>query len=106
MAAITPTALFTGLTIANDALVIPLTSLPGLTLTEANATTGDGRELLRIICETVVAKLDAMAAADRPTKMTYGKGVPSGQTTNTFRQSYNFNFDVGVVSTALTLVAE
>lgn len=106
MAVIRPTDIFTGLTVANDAITIPLSSLPGLTLTEANAANGDGRELLRIICETIVTKLDAMDAAARPTRMTYAKGVPSGVSANVFRQSYNFNFDVATIATAMSLVAE
>lgn len=106
MAVIRPTDIFTGLTLADDEITIPLTALTGLTSVEAHPTTGDGRELLRIICETIVTKLDAMDAAARPTRMTYAKGVPSGVSANVFRQSYNFNFDVAAVPTAMTLVAE
>jgi len=69
--------------------------LTQLTAAEADAATGDVREVIRSLCHMWQEKWDAKAAADLPTKMRLSKSIrydSSGVATET----YVLNFTVGV----------
>lgn len=88
---------------------IPLSALPGLTATEANATTGNGMEVLRQINEKASASVTALAPSARPTKATISKPNPSiasgaNVAPGTLRQAYNLTFDLE--PTGLELASE
>lgn len=106
MANITPAQLFPGLTVDGTDVVIPLADLAGLTAVEADPATGDGREVARVLVNSIVAKIQALATADRPTKMTVTKANPQGIGVDQIRQAYSLSFDVSVDASGAALVAE
>lgn len=111
MAAIVPTDLFAGYALdtsspGNEFICIPISNLTGLTLSEANATTGDGREVARILIEKITASIEALDAAAKPTKMTITRNNVVGVSSTTIRRSYNFAFDENVDATVTTLASE
>lgn len=98
MANITPTQVFPGFelvaangTVAAQSIVIPLSALAGLTAAEANATTGNGSEVLRNILEAATTNVNALATEAKPTQMTLAKGTPTKVGSND-RQPYTINF--------------
>lgn len=77
MAAILPTDLFPGYeyvaangTIDADSIVIPLANLPELTAAEANATTGDGAQLMRALDVAILNAINNLPENERPTNAT------------------------------------
>jgi hypothetical protein len=70
-------------------------TLTQLTNAEANATTGDVREVMRALCYKFSAVWDATAAADRPGQMTISKQI-SYDSDGTANENYVFTFNVGV----------
>lgn len=101
MAAIEPTDLFTGYSLLaasepapSQGIFIPLTSLAGLTQSEAEAVTGDGRKVAFELCRTVFNTINTLASADRPAKMTVSCSTPSGVDSTTVRQAYTMTFDL------------
>lgn len=106
MANITPAQLFAGFTADATSITIPLADLEGLTQVEADPATGDGREVSRIIVETIVSKLLSLPTADRPTRFSVSKANPQGIGLDQIRQSYTMAFDVAVQPTGATLVTE
>lgn len=106
MAAITPSQLFAGMTGDATTITIPLADLVGLTQAEADPATGDGREVARILIETIVSKVNALATANKPTKFTVSKANPQGIGVDQIRQAYTASFDVSVSSSGASLVAE
>ncbi len=106
MAAITPTDIFTGYASDGTNITIPLTAIPGLTSAEADASTGNGAEVLRLICETAYNQIEALPTADRPTQMTWSKPPTQGVAGATSRQTYNFGFNFTVDATAVNVSAE
>lgn len=106
MANITPAQLFPGLTVVGTDVIIPLADLAGLTSVEADPATGDGRELARILVNTIVAKVSALATADKPSKMAVSKSNPQGIGIDQIRQAYTMSFDVSVDGTSASLIAE
>ncbi|MCC3575579.1 MAG: hypothetical protein JGK30_28325 [Microcoleus sp. PH2017_40_RAT_O_B] len=108
---IAPNEIFAGYTFDTAAgeIRIPLTSLPGLSETEANATTGNGMEVIRQIVDRTHSVVNALAPTARPTKATVAKPNPSiasglNVAPGTLRQSYNLAFDLMPV--ALELASE
>jgi len=105
---ISPIGIFTGYTfdtVANE-IRIPIASLPGLSVAEANATTGNGMEVIRQIVDRTHATLTALAPASRPTKATVAKPNPAiasgaNVTPGTLRQAYNLSFDLQPVGLEL-----
>lgn len=88
---------------------IPLSALDGLTAAEANATTGNGMEVLRQINEKAAGSVAALAPSARPTKATISKPNPNlasgaNVTPGTLRQIYNLTFDLE--PTGLELASE
>jgi hypothetical protein len=106
MANITPAQLFPGLTIDGTDIKIPIANITGLTLVEADPTTGDGRELARTIIDVMVKRITALPQADRPTKMSVTKSNPQGIGVDQVRQAYSLSFDVSIESSGAALVAE
>ena len=112
MADILPTALFPGYevvaaagAVAADSIVIPLADLPNLTSAEADATTGDGREVARQLDIVINDAIGALAADAKPTAMTSGIGtttLASGNKRITVSRTYELTAPVA----ALSLVAE
>jgi len=65
-----------------------LATIPELTDTEANATSGDIRKILYALCERFAKEWNGIATADRPSNMTISKSispdVSTGQDTLTY----------------------
>lgn len=91
---------------ATNAVIIPLAALPGLTAAEADPVTGDGRELSRTLIEQITSAINALAAVDRPTKMTATRANPTGTGANLVTQSYTQTFQVALTQSSLGLAAE
>lgn len=98
---VTPTQLFTGFTYDATAseIRIPIADLSGLTAAEANATTGNGMEVLRTIVDAANTAIAALASSARPTKSSITKPNPSiatgvGVAAGTLRQTYALSFDL------------
>jgi hypothetical protein len=106
MAAIQPTDIFSGYTADGTALTIPYTAIPGLTAAEAHATTGDAREVLRLILEKYFTAIQALPTAERPAYMSISRGSLVGLDSVTVRRSYQLSFDESVVANATALRAE
>lgn len=112
MADILPTDLFPGYevvaaagAVTADSIVIPLTSLPHLSAAEANATTGDGRELARQLDLTINDAITALADAAKPTAMTTGVGVTTLQTGNR-RITVSRTYELTAPIAELSIIAE
>ena len=106
MAAITPATIFPNITSDGSSVTIPLTDLVGLSSAEVDPVTGNGSELLRILCETAYARIEALDAVNQPTQITWNKPAPSGISANVFRQSYTFGFNLATDPTVLNMAAE
>ena len=105
---ISPNEIFAGYTFdtATSEIRIPITSLPGLSATEANASTGNGMEVLRQIVDRAHSQLTTLAPTARPTKATVAKPNPSiasgvNVAPGTLRQVYNLSFDLQPVGLEL-----
>ena len=108
MANILPTDAISGIASDGTNLTIPIASLVGLTSAQADPATGDGRELIRSICETIAQNIQALDPANRPTEMTFQKGngnFQNGQQ-NTVREVFTVNFDVTYDPSNVTLTPE
>lgn len=78
--------------------VLKIADFPQLSSAEADEATGDSRKLLFAILDGVANKYEALASADRPTKMTVQRGfgsVSGGVTRVTF--TLGFNLTVGAL---------
>lgn len=106
MATISPSQLFPGYDSDGTSITIPLTALPGLSVSEADANTGDGREICRVMCETIHSKISSLATSERPSKMTTTKSNPAGVSATQIRQSYSFSFDVEFNPSTLSMANE
>lgn len=113
MSAVQPTDFFPGYelvaaggTVTAQSIVIPLADLTGLLASEANATTGDGREVVRIFCQTVASKYAAMPAADRPGFMTVAEPALAALSASRVRKAINFAFDIDIPATDLQMPTE
>ena len=73
---------------------VPIASFPQLTADEANGDTGDIRKLIFALVDKLFAKWAALAAADRPAKMTISRGTSVDDSTGAIRRSYTFTFDL------------
>lgn len=99
MANVTPLQLFSGYTSDGLTITIPLTSLIGLSATEANPATGNGMEVLRTIVDRAQSQLLALTPETRPVRSTLAKGQPTiatgvGIAPGTLRQTYTASFDL------------
>jgi hypothetical protein len=106
---LTPIEIFPGYTFSsvNNTFTIPLADLNSvLTATEANATTGDGREIIRAIIEKVTAAIEGMTAAERPKFMTVTRGSIVGVNNTTIRRSFTITFEENITPAAINLKVE
>jgi len=99
MPAISPQQIFPGFASDGTLITIPLTDLVGLTAAEANPTTGNAMEVLRVIIDRAQAALNALAPAARPSRATIDKAAPTiafgtGVPVGTLRQTYTATFDL------------
>lgn len=81
-------------TCAKQSIAIPLESLPGLSDSEANASTGDIRKVMRALMAAIHAAWLAEAAADRPAKMQISRSTYTDDATGETRRTYGAAFQV------------
>ncbi len=79
-----------------QSIAIPLTALPGLSDTEANATAGDIRKVARAIIAALHAAYLGEAEADRPQQMEVSRYTNIDESTDTTTRTYNARFVVEV----------
>lgn len=106
---ISPIEIFPGYAVTAGEIRIPLASLPGLSDSEADSTTGNGMEVIRQIIDRSHSVLAGLAPTARPTKATIAKPNPSiasgvGVVPGTLRQNYTLSFDLQ--PTGLELASE
>ncbi|MFA6043373.1 MAG: hypothetical protein WC718_00185 [Phycisphaerales bacterium] len=78
-------------------IVVPIASLTGLTLAEADGITGDIRDVLFSLIEKIWSDYDGLDAADRPTKMTITKNT-GYSTGGEIKRTYVIEFKTQVAS--------
>lgn len=106
MANIRPTNVFSGYTADGNGLTIPFAAIPGLTSAEAHPTTGDAREVIRLILEKYFTVIQALPVAERPVSMSITRGSLVGLDSVTVRRSYQLSFDESVAANATALKPE
>jgi hypothetical protein len=93
-----PTATLPGYTSDGTNITIPIASLLGLTAAEANATTGDAREVALAFIRTYKAKQQSLAVADKPATMSVRvvnqSYVSAGNLANSVMVTYELQFYV------------
>ena len=87
-----PTGWFSGWAEDGTNITVPIASFPEMTAAEADATTGDIRKILYAICERCWSVWNALATADRATKMTLSKTSSTNSTTGLTTHQYVFTF--------------
>lgn len=88
-----PPAWFTGWTSDGTDITLPISSMPELVATEAAATvTGDIRKVMYAILENMWVKWNAVAIADRPTKMVLTKSSSVDAATGIITTAYTYTF--------------
>lgn len=70
----------------------PLASVPNLTAADADGVTGDIRKVLYDLCEKLYANYNALAAADKPTKMVIRKATAGLDSSGTLSRSFTLTF--------------
>ncbi len=83
-------------------IFIPLTSLPGLTVEEADPYNGDVRKLMYEINRAVFATLSNFDPANRPTRFNITRATPTGINGTTIRQTYTTSFDLNITGVDVT----
>ena len=93
-----PAAMWPGYSSDGTTISIPLSSLPGLTAGEANATTGDWREIMLAICEKAYRYTAALATADAPSACTIRmpdvNAIKGGEFDGKYLVTYSMQFYV------------
>ena len=89
-----------GYSYASDAITFGTSTNANPTLTQlsnadANASTGDIREIIRALCYKFSAAWDATSEANRPSQMTIYKSI-TYNSSGAAVESYSFSFNVGV----------
>lgn len=69
-------------------ITVPIASLPELTAAEADAATGDICAILYALLEKLVADWNALAVADRPSKMTIARATSVNDETGQITRRY------------------
>jgi hypothetical protein len=77
-------------------ITVPIASFPELTAAEANATTGDIREVSFAICEKLFQFYNTLASADRPVRMTISKSASINSTDGIVNNSFVFSFQTTI----------
>jgi hypothetical protein len=76
--------------------VLKIADFPELTSAEADEATGDSRKLLFAVLTKVEAALNALAAADKPAKMTISKSSTAPNSSGVFTTNFNVSFSVAI----------
>jgi hypothetical protein len=84
-------------------IFIPLTSLPGLTAAQANATTGDGREVVKAL---VFALFDGLEALPTPPTRILTTETTAVTGENSRRTSLTFELDLSISRSDFSLQPE
>lgn len=93
-----PSAWITGYTLVGSDATIPVSSLPGLTVAEADeGSTGDIRKVNYGINEALYQSWAATATADRPTNMTITRGSYRDESTGVLTVTYSHTFKVQIL---------
>ena len=79
-----------------QSIAIPLSALPGLSASEANASTGDVRKVARAICAALHKAWNEEAEADRPAQMEISRHTNVDESTDVTTRVYTSRFNVGV----------
>jgi len=104
-----PQSWFTGLTDGSTScnasdMVIPISTFPELTAAEIDSSTGDIRKMLFAICEKCWSVWNALAMADKPSRMTLAKSSSINTSTGITTSTYTFTFQT--VTSAQEVAAE
>jgi len=79
-------------------VLIPIAALPELTAAEANATTGDVRDVVYAIVDKAYDQYVAYAAlTNAPTKMVISRTASINSLTSTISYTYSFSFTVNLI---------
>lgn len=96
MANVTPTQVLPGYTLlaANDnapaqGIFIPLSTIVGLSASEAHQTTGDGRKVVAGLMEALNNSLAALPNNAKPINLTLTKSQPAGVAVGQINQSFS-----------------
>jgi hypothetical protein len=87
-----PTNFFASWSENGTTISVPIASFPEMTAAEADGATGDIRKILYAICERCWSVWNALATADKPTKMTIGKSSNTNVLTGKITHQYTFTF--------------
>lgn len=97
-----PTEVWAGYSSDGVNITIPIANLTGLTVAEANATTGDWREIMLAFISTVHTHYVGLADADKPQAFSSATPLYQSQTTGdlapsvkvTYKQDFYASLDV------------
>jgi hypothetical protein len=91
-----PSAMFAGYSSDGTNITIPIANIAGLTVTEANAVSGDLREIAHGICTTIYLYYSGLPTEDKPSAF---KAVDptryaqtSGSLSGSFKETFQFQF--------------
>lgn len=77
---------------------VPIASFPELTAAEADAATGDIRKICFALCKKLSDAWYALAAADRPAKMSINRSISVDSATGIQTQTISFTFKTSVLT--------
>lgn len=95
-----------GGTVTAQSIAIPLADVAGLLASEANATTGDGREVARCLIQAIAAKYAALPPTEKPAFMAVTEPNLTALTASRVRKQINFSFDIDIPVTDLQMPVE
>ncbi|AIE73874.1 MULTISPECIES: hypothetical protein [unclassified Synechocystis] len=93
----------TGDTAAADSIAIPLTALEGLTTTEANPLTGDGREIMLSLLGALYDNYTTLPSPSARMQVTRGEAI-TGDTTR--RVDFSVSIAVQIPTSTYQVLAE
>jgi hypothetical protein len=96
-----PNVYFTGWLSNGTDITLPIASVDGLTVPNADPVTGDIRQVMFSMCEQVYGIWYALATADKSTKMTISRSQSINQTTSYITRSYTYTFVLDPVITSI-----
>lgn len=94
----TPTAVIASWSEDGTNVTFPIASVPELTAAEADAVTGDSRKIIFALCEKFYQWYNALASADRPTRLTIIRGNSTNESTGRVTRTYTFQFVTAIGS--------
>lgn len=93
----TPTTWIDDYSVSNGDIVIPIATFDGLSSAEADAETGDIRQIVLAICNELYSVWENTQAIDKPTKMTMARSRAYNDVTSTMVETYTFSFQNTIV---------